>query len=113
MDYVSSIFIALKSIAMDHLIPIGFTLTKDQPPEGFGSRYVEFQSNSQVFRVVWDGRDSLFEVTFCNDIQIYPFPRWKYIVELPFDVHQPNVNEKAVITKIEEPFVRFLSEFQK
>jgi hypothetical protein len=113
MDYVSSIYLSLKVIIQDFLNPIGFALSKEQYPEGFGSKYVEFQSKNQVFRLIWDGKDGLFELTFCNDILKYPFPDWKYIVDLPFDVHQSDVNEKEYIEKLVKPFRVFLSEFHQ
>ncbi|BCY19520.1 hypothetical protein hrd7_33690 (plasmid) [Leptolinea sp. HRD-7] len=111
MDHVTSIFNEFKMMINDRLLPIGFSLSREQLPEGFGSRYIEYQSGNVVFQWIWDGRDGLFRVVYCHNITEHSFPEWKCIVELPFDIHQKDVDIKEAIKSIEEPFSAFLSEF--
>jgi hypothetical protein len=114
MENIDSIFMTLEKVIKENLIPIGYFLSREQYcTEIFGSKFVDFQNEDQVFQLIWDGKDGCFLLQYCNDILKYPFQDWKKIVVQPFDLNQSGRKNIEVIGIIENSFKKFLSELNK
>lgn len=88
MSTVDRVYSETRSFLMSLLLDYGFNVQKDEKTGSFGSRYIEFHREEEAIRFLWDRREGLFLLGYCEDISIDPSPKWEDLYFEKLDIRQ-------------------------
>lgn len=102
LDEITEAYRQVKSAVNKKLYAKGYeTCEEKYNPESFGSRYIVWSNHQHLYRLIWDGKESLFALEYADSLPILPSTAWTKVFFKPYNY---KIHGDAYLDKITQQF---------